>query len=305
MYNFKRNVKAYIVELDAAGAATNRHQIELYSDISASQTFDEQGFKRKTLHNLTDLHDYAVVNNANVANFSFTTPLLSIQNGTPIVLTLGGTYSSGTITNFDLYIESDYVIYLVKKCVIESMAFNLERNSILTVSVGGTAQKISKFGNVGSVTVPGTPFSVGTKSYASIDLLSINIGGSVLDSIAGVHVDLRNDISWYQNNTLQEAIAGTTMYPGNYVLQGRTLSGSITQFLTSVNVDTLVDASTTSSIVISIYYRGYSTTTPLLQFNLPSTVFTRRLNFEEIINRVYDFRLNSNSTTVKPIYKGV
>ena len=78
MYNFKKNAKLYIVELDATGSALKQHSIEIYSDITASQTFDEQGYKRKTLHNLTDLHDYAVVNNANVANFSFTTPVLNI-----------------------------------------------------------------------------------------------------------------------------------------------------------------------------------------------------------------------------------
>ena len=86
-------------------------------------------------------------------------------------------------------------------------------------------------------------------------------------------------------------------------MQGRTFSGSITQFLTSANVDSLSDTSTTAPIVISIYNKGASTA--ILEFNLPSTVFTRRLNFEELINRVYDFRLNTNSTIVKPLYKGV
>lgn len=305
MYNFKKNVKAYIVELDASGNATNQHAVELYSDITASQTFDEQSYKRKTLHNLTDLHDYAVVNNANVANFSFTTPILSIANGIPIVLSLGSTYSSGNIAYFDLYIQSDNVIYLIKKAVIDSLAFNLERNAVLTVSVSGTASKISKFGNVGSVTIPGTPFNVGIKSYTNIDKLNVSISGTILSSIASIHMDLKNDISWYPNNTVNEAVAGTMMYPDSYTLQGRTLSGSITQFLTSENVDTVSDTSTTAPIVISIYCSTYSTTTPLLEFNLPSTVFTRRLNFEELINRVYDFRLNYNSTTVKPIYKGV
>jgi hypothetical protein len=116
-------------------------------------------------------------------------------------------------------------------------------------------------------------------------------------------MDLKSDIAWSSNNTVNEAVAGTMMYPTSYVMQGRTLSGSITQFLTSANVDSLSDTSTTAPIVIDIYNKGASTA--ILQFNLPSTVFTRRLNFEELINRVYDFRLNTNSTIVKPLYKGV
>jgi hypothetical protein len=302
MYNFKKNAKLYIVELDTAGAATNQHSIEIYSDITASQTFDEQGYKVKTLHNQLALHDYAVVNNANVANFSFTTPILDVAT-TPKILTLASDYSSGTLVSFDIYIQSDNVIYKITKCIIESLAFNIERNAILTASVSGTASKLAKFGNVGSVTIPGTAVSVGTKTYAYVDKMNVSVNSVVLDSIASVHMDLKSDISWYSNNTLNEAVAGTMMYPGSYVMQGRTFSGSITQFLTSANVDSLTDTNTTAPIVISIYNKGSSTA--ILEFNLPSTVFTRRLNFEELINRVYDFRLNTNSTIVKPLYKGV
>lgn len=302
MYNFKKNAKLYIVELDTAGTATSQHSIEIYSDITASQTFDEQGYKRKTLHNLTDMHDHAVVNNANVANFSFTTPILDVAT-TPKILTLASDYSSGNLVSFDVYIQSDNVIYKLTKCIIESLTFNIERNAILTASVSGSASKLAKFGNVGVVPVPGTPVSVGTKSYAYVDKMNVSVNSIVLDSIASINMDLKSDISWYSNSTVNEAVAGTIMYPGSYVMQGRILSGSITQFLTSDNVDALSDTSTTAPIVISIYNKG--ATTAILEFNLPSTVFTRRLNFEELINRVYDFRLNTNSTIVKPLYKGV
>ena len=307
MYNFKKNAKLYIVELNASGTATNQHSIEIYSDISASQTLDEQSSPTKTLHSPTSLHEYAVVNSANAANFSFTTPVLNITT-TPIVLTLAREYSTGTITNFDMYIQSDNVIYKVAKCVIESITFNLEMTSVVTLSVSGTASKISKYGNVGAVTIPGTVFTptygAGNK-YATIDTMKVTIGSTVLDSVAAINVDLKNDIKWYDENTLQESLAGNTIrYPTAYVLQKRTFSGSVTQFITSDNVDTLTDSSMTAAVDIQIYEQSYSTTTPILRFNLPSTVFTRRLNFEELINRVYDFRLNSNSTIVKPLYKG-
>lgn len=314
MYNFKKNAKVYLVELDSAGTVINQHLLDIYSDVSASQTFDEQGYKRKTLHALTDLHEHAVVNNANPANFSFTTPIRDVitstaVNGiTPAFLRLGSEYSSGNLAYFDLYIQSDNVIYKLTKCVIESMTFNIAMNSVLTVSISGTASKLSKFGNVGAVTIPGTPvvntFSGQEYGYTRIKSMSASIAGSLLDSIAALSIDLKHDIQWYSNNTINEAITGNMMYPGAYKLQGRTYSGSITQFLTSANVDTISDTSTSSAIVIDIFSSG-STTTPILRFNFPSTVFTRRLNFEELINRVYDFRLNTNTTIVKPIYKGV
>jgi hypothetical protein len=78
-------------------------------------------------------------------------------------------------------------------------------------------------------------------------------------------------------------------------LQSRTFSGSITQFLTSQNVDLGSDTSVSSQVIVRVYSDLYSSSTPILQFNFPSTSLIRRLNVEELINRVYDFRLNSNS----------
>lgn len=298
MYNFKKNAKAYIV------TSNGTHRIDLYSDITASQTFDEQGYKRKTLHNLNDLHDHAVVNNANPANFSFTTPIPN-SDYDPVILTLGSDYSTGTLNSFDLYIQSDNITYVLNKCVINSMTFNIEMRAPLTVSISGTGSKLSKFLNTGLSRIPGidsadTNFS---RTYTTVDRLSTSIANLTLDSIAAINVELKNDTNWTGYKTVNSAVKNTMMYPESYVLQGRTLSGSITQFITSENSDILFDTSTSSPVDISIFCLDYSSTTALLRFSLPSVVFTRRLNFEELINRVYDFRLNSNSTIVGPIYK--
>jgi hypothetical protein len=301
MYNIRKNAKAYIVYYDSAESVYRRYQVEIYNDITVSQTFDEQGYKRKTLHSLVSVHEHATVNSANPANFSFTTPLLSIAEA-PIFLSLGGDCSSGTLNSFDLYIESDNVIYKLTKCVIEQMSYNIDRTSVLTVSISGTGSKLEKFGNVGSVTIPGSPLTYSIKSYIPIDKLSITIDSTVLDSISSLNIDLRNDILWYPSKTINQAIAGTTMYPTAYALQGRAFSGSITQFLTSENVDKLSDTSTTSQVIIKVFSNVYSQDNAVIQFNLPSTVFTRRLNIDELINRSYDFRLNTNSGLVAPDY---
>jgi len=301
MYNIRKNAKAYIVYYDSAQSVYRRYQVEIYNDITVSQTFDEQGYKRKTLHSLVSVHEHATVNSANPANFSFTTPLLSIAEA-PIFLTLGGDCSSGTLNSFDLYVESDNVIYKVTKCVIEQMGYNIERTSLLTVSISGTGSKLEKFGNVGAVTIPGTPLTYSIKSYIPIDKLSVVIDNITLSSISGLSIDLKNDILWYPSKTINQAIAGNTMYPTAYALQGRTFSGSITQFLTSENVDTLSDTSTTSQVVIKVFSSIYSSDNAVIQFNLPSTVFTRKLNMDDLINRSYDFRLNTNSGLIAPDY---
>lgn len=304
MYNLKRNTKLYIVELNGAGAATNKHQIEIYSDITASQTFDEQSYKRKTLHTQLDLHEHAVISKANPANFSFTTPLLSIAT-VPIVLTLCREYSTGTLVPFDIYLETDTVVYKLEKSIIESITFNITKEAIITLSVSGTGAKLSKFGNVGSVTIPGTTFSVGAKQYTYANRLDCTIGGTALSSVAALNVDLKNDVEWLTSTTIQGTLSGTTSYPQTYVLQNRSIYGSVTQFLTTENIDNLSDTSVSSTLVLDVYSTSYSTSLPILKFNLPSVVFTRRIGFDDIINRVYDYRLNTNTTTVKPLYKGV
>lgn len=293
MYNFKKNAKLYIVE------GGNKHSINIYSDISASQTFDEQSYKLKTLHNLNNLHEGATITKASPANFGFTTPILDATSA-PVILRLATDYTGGNIPSFDVYIESDNVRYKLEKAVIESSTFNISMDSVLTVSISGSASKLS----VHQGSIPGTPVVDVVTGYVKPTGVAVTINSIALESIASLNIEVANDVSWTPNSTLHKSLSNNIAYPESYTIQGRRVSGSITQFLTSDNVASLSDTTTTSPIVIDIF-TAIGQTTPFLKFNLPSSVFTRRLNMDELFNRVYDFRLNSNSTNVKPIYKGV
>jgi hypothetical protein len=273
-----------------------KYPIEIYPDISISQTFDEQGYKRKTLHALNDLHEGATISKANTANFSFTTPITNLSNS-PVLLSLGTSYSEGNVSNFDMYIESDNVMYKVEKCVIASTTFNISNTEILTVSISGSASKIIPF----TGKIPGTLLTQ-KGDYFGTQRLSVSIGGTVIDSIAALNVEFANKVRWLENNTLQISLTNNISYSEQYVIEGRTVSGSITEFLTSQNKNALTDTSTNAAVDIIV---GTASIPNLLRFTLPSTVFTRRISVEDLITRVYDFRLNTNTTTVKPIYKGV
>lgn len=291
MYNFKKNAKLYIVE------GSNKHSLEIYNDLSASQTFDEQGYRQKTLHNLNSLHEGATITRAAPANFQFTTPILDIAS-TPIILTLGTSYANGTVSSFDMYIESDNVVYKLEKAVIESNTFNITMDSILTVSVSGSASKLSRF----TGTIPGTLVNIGTKNYARVAGLSVSINSLVQESIASINIEINNGVAWTPNTTLHASLQGNIIYPTSYVVEDRRVSGSVTQFLTSENVAALSDTTTNTPIILDVFSSiGQS----FLKFNIPSSVYTRRLGMDELFTRTYDFRLVSNSTTVKPIYKGV
>ena len=286
MYNFIKNTKVFLVQSGL------RYKLEVYPDLSVSQTFDEQGYKRKTLHALADLHDHAVVVKANPANFSMTVPVFD-QATIQKELELSCDYSGGQAPSFDLYIESDNVIFKLEKCVFETTTFNLGRNEVLTASLSGTASKMLKVASI-----PGTLQSTPTRQNVSISTFSANIDTTTLDFISNVNIEITNSIEWTKNDTVNDAVSGSVVYPLNYVLTGREVKGSFTQFLTEANETELSDFSTILPIELKV-------NTNLLVFNLPSTVFTRREETGDLYTRTYDFRLNSNSGTVKPIYKGV
>lgn len=301
MYNFKRNTKLYLVELNNPGGVY-KHRLDVYADISASQTFDEQSVPKRTLHRPGDIHAGAVIYKANAANFSFTTPLFNYSTiSYPVLFSLAADISSdGTIDYFDLYLETDTELFRIEKAVVESLTFNLERNEVITFSISGSAKKLYR----GLSSVPGT-LVTDTQTYTSIKKMTATINSNVVDSIAAINMEFQNEIQWVKYDTIHKTLEGNICYPEEYRLINRTVSGSITQFLTSDNVTDFSDNSITEPLTLDVY-TGLTESPALLSFDLPSTVYTRRFDIgQEIITRVYDFRLNSNSENVKPIYKGV
>lgn len=288
MFNLKKRTKLYLVEGD------NKYSIDIYSDVNASQTYDEQSSKKKTLHRPGDLYAGASISRANPVNFSFTSPIKLVKLGltTPILLDLATSLTNYTVRNFDLYIVNDYVTYKISKAVIESVTFNISRDSVLTMSVSGTASKKEVYSiPTAQSPIPGVLVDQ-DGSYTYVARTSVSINNAEVYSLAGVNIDFRNEIKWVPNNTINSAINGGVVFPEKYVLEARQLSGSITEFLTDGNIVNLPDTSTSSAISIKIFTD--ETDTPVLNILLNSAVYTRRLSMDEIYTRVYDFRANSN-----------
>lgn len=280
---------------------TYKHRIDVYADINVSQTFDEQSYSTKTLHNLLSLHEDAVIIKANPANFSFTTPIFNYSSiSYPIIFELGTkVLSSGNLDYFDLYLETDTELFKLDTCVIESLVFNINHNDILTMSVSGTAKQLSR----GHSSVPGTLVS-DTQDYSALRNINIELNSTTAESITATNIEFVNSVNWVDYRTLHDAVDGNISYPDNFVLAERRISGSFTQHLTSDNVTTFADNAVGQPLVINVYSED-SQSPSLLEFNLPSIVYTRRLGLGEVYTRVYDFRLNYNTTIIQPIYKGV
>ena len=286
MYNFKRNSKLYLVYEGL------KYKLEIYPDLSMSQTFNEQGVPRKTLHDQTALHEHAVIVKANAASFSFTVPFFD-QSTIQKELELSTSYTNGVAPYFDLYIQSDNIIYKIEKAVFETTTFNLSRNSPITVSLSGSGSKITQV-----TSIPGVLQNTPTREYTRVSSLEVGINNTTLSSVTNINIEVDNDIAWTKNDTLDQSLAGNIIFPANFVLSGREVKGSVTHFVTSDNKSELVNTSTSATLLLKV-------NSTLLQFNLPSVVFTRRDDMNDLIVRTYDFRLNTNSQSIKPIYKGV
>ena len=99
-YSFLRESKLYI---EYGG---NKYRIYTSSAISFNQTFAEESYSVKTLHDQSKMFEGSSITKANPASFSFDVPL-TIEKDESIVLTLASDLSSSnTINSFDMYVQT-------------------------------------------------------------------------------------------------------------------------------------------------------------------------------------------------------
>lgn len=286
MYNFKRDAKIYFY-IDGI-----LYPVDVYPDLSFSQTYKEDSYNKKTLHNQLNLNKGATIVESNPANFSFTIPIKFDNAVEPIMALFEADYVTGTIEPIDIYITLTNKKFKLTKSVIETMTFNIVRTEVLTVSVSGTASTLTEVG-----ALPVTPYTVNTDPYIRVSGVEVTLNGTAMTSVAAVNVEINNSIDWTANTTLHKSLAGQLSTRDQYVLQERRVSGSVTEFL--IDTSTGQDYSTTASLAIKVYSK-IGQNPPMMTFNLSEAVYTRRLNVDELLTRVYDFRLTNNDVTIIP-----
>lgn len=285
-------------------------------DVSFSQTFKQDEVRQKTLHNLGNVIDGSVINEANPASFSFTMYLvdeLVKYQHIPLDLLLEQDSNNSTkyLQTFNLYfVYSDYspeVYYKIENCMFTSGSFNIPRNGIMTVELSGEGARLTR--NSGST--PGSIYAGydATPTYAVSKAFDVFLGGTgaanKLDNILGVSFEVQNSVSWTDNKTLQKSLqvtnAGNSIYPENFVMQGRSMSGNIRQYVnedvnsSNDNVQTWAE-NTTVNVKAGLSDTNYQVE---LTFNNNAS-FTNRTGFGEVFVQSYDFRLmdNANLNTI-------
>jgi hypothetical protein len=295
VYNLKRETKLFIVRNNL------KYAIDLYPDLSFSQTFSETTVPVKTLHAQYDMFDKAVITKANPANFSFTIPVLA-QHDLDVVLELLRDYSSSgaTLNTADLYMQSNSEVYKLEKAVVESGVFQLVMNAPITLNVSGTASKLSKFTDA----IPGTLQARTGRTFTRITSLDIKVAGVVQSRITSVSVELKNTVQWVDFATIQKTSisdASGTQFPGAFVVSNRVLSGTIQQYITDESNINVNSWKTSSPIVI----KAGSKTDTALEINIPAAVFTNRLEVQDLLIQSYDWRMVSSPRDMTNVVKKI
>ena len=299
-YNFKNDVKVYIVY------NSYRYKLDVTEDLSFSQTFTDQTYPQRTLHNLNHVFDQSNIKKANPANFEFTIPAL-VENDLQIVQSLLIDYDSSghSLKTFDMYIQSSDIIYRLQDCVITNGTYIIEKLENLKLSIQGQAAKLSRDTLIPENYHGVTPQSrSGTRTFQRIEHLTASIGGtSILEGLHNVSIEVQNDIKWNPYETINDALltnnASTSMYPSNFTLEKRIVSGSFSRYITDENKTDVQTWKHDQAIVI----KAGKTETSGYQFNLDQCTFTNRSSVEDAFSQKYDWRLNSNPNDLGTLIK--
>lgn len=292
-YNFKNDTKVYLIHNSV------RYKLDVTEEISFSQTFTDQTYPKRTLHNLNHFFEESNIKKANPANFEFTIPII-LEDDLQIVHDLlidNDTVGGHSLKTFDLWIESTDVVYVLKDCVITNGTYIIEKLENLKLGIQGQARLLRR-----ELFVPGTGegYSINpqssTKTFQKVDHLTLTINGTdKTDSLYRVSVEVQNDIKWTPYETIDDALdvsqASNTMYPSNFTLEKRIVSGSISRYVTDVNeFDTQIWRSDRA-----IRIRAGHSSLKGFDINLDSCTFTNRVTVEDVYSQTYDWKFNSNS----------
>ena len=294
-YSFLRESKLYI---EYGGS---KYRIYTTTAISFSQTFAEDSYPVKTLHDQSKMFEGSTITKANPAQFSFTVPLTVEKDEsivmdliTDLVATSESDIEHQQLKSFNMFIQTGSSTFKVENCVITSANFAFNPREQFTVAVEGQGTKLTRVGD--------ESFNLGTiqsESSTRTPLLTypvVTVDSLDMSSIIGVTLQIQNDISWTPFETLQNSLAVTNssnaMFPSAYTVQSRIVSGAITQYQTDNNITQFDDFSTSSNLSITA---KKSDGTDFWKITLNPVMYTARMQPADAYTQSYDFRSADNT----------
>ena len=289
VYNLLRDGSVHVVY------GSNRYNVKVTPELSFSQTFAEDAYEVKTLHDQTKMFLGTSVTKANPADFNFQVALTQ-EKDESIVKSLLTDYDTSTgeqlLKKFDLYFVSGESTFKIHDCVITNGDFIMERTKPLTLSVSGQGTKLERVGNASYVDSLSeslvSPSSTRTPVKA---LLDVEVGGADVTNLVSTTLSVQNNIDWTPYETLHESLsvtnASNAMYPSAYSLKDRVVSGNIVQYTGNNNSTTAQSFNTNTSVAVKTIDQNST----FFNANLSGCMFTKRLNVAEVFTQTFDYRL--------------
>ena len=308
-YSFLRESKLYIVY------GGNKYRIYTSSAITFNQTFAEESYSVKTLHDQSKMFEGSSITKANPASFSFDVPL-TIEKDESIVLTLvSDLSSSNTINSFDMYVQTGSSTFKLEGAVITSASFDFIPENQFTIRVEGEGKKLTRADDE-SFTIPGN--GVSGSNYTTpppenfpypelkgrtrtplivYPIVTLNDGSAkTMGNILSVNLNIQNEMEWTPFETLHDSLNSTTMFPSAHTVGKRIISGEIRQYQQDNNVAQFDDFSTNTSLTITA--KNVSGDANFLEVAINPVMYTARMEPEEVYTQSYDFRSLHNTTEV-------
>jgi len=296
-YSFLRESKLYIVY------GENKYRIYTSSAITFNQTFAEESYSVKTLHDQSKMFEGSSITKANPASFSFDVPLTTEKDDNDkhwesIILTLASDLSSNILNSFTMYVQTGSSTFKLEGAIITSASFDFIPQNQFTMRVEGEGTKLTRAGDE-DFTIPG---SAQSESATRTPLLvyptvTLNDGTSRnMDNILSVNLNIQNETEWTPYETLQDSLNSTTMFPSAHTVGKRIISGEIRQYQTDTNVGQFDDFSTNTNLTITA--KKVSGDTDFFKIQINPAMYTARMQPGEVYTQSYDFRSLDNTDTV-------
>ena len=307
-HSFLKESKLYIVY------GGNKYRIYTSTALDFSQTFAQDSYPVKTLHNQAKMVEEATITTANATDFSFNVPLTKEKDESPIISLIEGLSSDNQLTSFDIYVQTGSASFKVDSAHITSADFDISPNSQFTVRVQGQGTKLEKVGDE-SYTIPGNAPSGSNWDTVGSNQLStstrtpllvypvVTIDSLNMNNIISTNFSITNETTWTSYKTLQKSLlvtnASNIMRPSDYVVEKRNISGNVVQYQTDNNINQFDDFSTNSNITIKAVEVGKAASaTPFFQIQLNPASFTARMNPGAIYQNSYDFNCLDTTNSV-------
>ena len=313
-HSFLKESKLYIVY------GGNRYRIFTTTAISFSQSFAEDSYPVKTLHDQSKMFEISNVTKANPAAFSFEVPL-TVEKDESIVIDLlsdlvaktGDPESNASdrhdhddtviapkqLKSFDMYVQTGSSTFKQENCVVTSGNINIDPKSQFTVQLEGQGTKLTRAGDE-NYTIPGSAQSESSTRTPLLVYPVISIDSLSMSSIISATIQIQNDIEWTPFETLQQSLSVTSasnaMFPSTYTMGTRILSGAIRQYQTDNNITQFDDFSTNSNITLKAVQVGKDPSdSGFFSVNINPAMYTARMEPSEVYTQSYDYRSLDNT----------